>query len=65
MNLFWDVFNGGDNALGGLTGNIFRTITLILIITLTVIYKKRKNEPLEITKHTLWMKRNKQATADV
>lgn len=56
MNLFWDVFNGGDNALGGLTGNIFRTITLILIIALTIIYKKRKGEPLEITKHTLWMK---------
>lgn len=58
MNLFWDVFNGGDNALGGLTGNIFRTLTLALIITLTIIYKKRKSQPLEITKHTLWMKRN-------
>lgn len=56
MNLFWDVFNGGENALGGLTGNIFRTITLILVIALTVIYKKRRGEPLEVTKHTLWMK---------
>lgn len=64
MNLFWDVFNGGDNALGGLTGNIFRTITLALIIALTIVYKRRKGESLEITKHTLWMKRNERAAAD-
>ena len=64
MNLFWDLFNGGDNALGGLTGNIFRTITLILIITLTIIYKKRKAEPLEITRLTIWMKRNEPDKAE-
>lgn len=64
MNLFWAVFNGGDNALGGLTSNVFRTITLILIITLTVICKKRKSEPLEITKLTIWMKRKEQDKAD-
>lgn len=65
MNLFWAVFNGGDNALGGFASNVFRTITLILIITLTVIYKKRKSEPLEITKRTMWMKRNEQETAEI
>lgn len=64
MNLFWDVFNGGDNALGGINGNIFRTITLILIIALTIIYKKRNGEPLEITKQTMWMKKAELETAD-
>ncbi len=65
MNLFWDIFSGGDNALGGLTANIFRTLSLILIISLTIIYKKRKGEPLEITKQTIWMKRTEQDTAEV
>jgi membrane protease YdiL (CAAX protease family) len=60
MNLFWAVFSGGDNALGGFTSNIFRTITLILIITLTILYKKRKAEPLKITRLTIWMKRKEQ-----
>jgi membrane protease YdiL (CAAX protease family) len=60
MNLFWDIFSGGANALGGLTANIFRLGTIILIITLTIIYKKRRGEPLEITRKTIWMKRENQ-----
>lgn len=60
MNLFWAVFSGGDNALGGVSANVFRIISLVLIIALTVIYKKRNAEPLEITKHTIWMKRDAQ-----
>jgi hypothetical protein len=64
MNLFWAVFSGGDNTLGGVTSNVFYTITLVLIITLTVIYKKRKAEPLEITNLTIWMKTKEQGKAE-
>ena len=57
MNLAWEIFNISDNALGGLYPNVFRTITIILIIAITVIYKKSKGLPLEINGRTLIMKK--------
>lgn len=57
MNLFWDLFSAGDNALGGLYANIFRISTIVLIIAGTILYKRRKKIPFELTKKTLWMKR--------
>lgn len=57
MNLFWIIFNAGENALGGVYANIFRALTLLLVIILTIMTKKRKGEKLEINKRTLWMKK--------
>ncbi|MEO1023099.1 MAG: CPBP family intramembrane glutamic endopeptidase [Bacteroidota bacterium] len=56
MNLFWDLFSAGDNAFGGLWSNVFRVITIALIIIGTIRYKKWKNQPPTITRRTLWMK---------
>ncbi|WP_163515734.1 CPBP family intramembrane glutamic endopeptidase [Gelidibacter japonicus] len=55
MNVSWMLFSVSDNALGDVYANIFRIITIILIFGLTIIYKKRKNIPLIITKKTIWM----------
>jgi len=58
MNLFWELFSISDNALGGMYSNIFRVVTIALIIILTILYKKKKGIKLEINKHTIWMKKN-------
>lgn len=58
MNLFWMLFSAGENALGGVYANIFRILTILLIIVLTVIYKKKKGLTFEINKSTIWMKNN-------
>ena len=56
MNLSFEMFSAGENALGGIYLNIFRTITVILIIALTLIYKRKKGQPLIVNKRTWWMK---------
>ena len=60
MNLAFEMFIVSDNALGGIYLNVFRTLTIALIITITILYKKRKGIPLEVTRNTFLMK--KQAT---
>lgn len=57
MNFSWEVFSVDDTAFGGLYPNIFRGITIFLVIVLTVIYKKKRKEKFEINKHTIWMKK--------
>lgn len=56
MNVFWMLFSAADNALGGLYANIFRVMTIVLVIGLTIGYKKKKELPLEINRDTLWLK---------
>ncbi len=56
MNLSFELFSAGENALGGIYLNIFRIISVTLMIVLTVIYKKRNKEQLEVNKLTLWIK---------
>lgn len=56
MNLFWLLFSAGENALGGIYANVFRILTIVLIIWLTILYKKRKGVALEVNIETIWMK---------
>ncbi len=56
MNLAWELFSVSDNALGDTYSNVFRMITIALIIILTIFYKRRKGIPLEINRRTLLMK---------
>ncbi|WP_343747595.1 CPBP family intramembrane glutamic endopeptidase [Fluviicola sp.] len=58
MNLSWALFDVDATALGGLKSNIFRLLTIFLAVGFTLIYKKRKNQPLEVNRHTLLLKRN-------
>jgi len=54
MNLFWELFSAGENALGGMYSNIFRAITITLAIVLTLRYKRSRNEELRVNTGTLW-----------
>ncbi|WP_343632972.1 type II CAAX endopeptidase family protein [Fluviicola sp.] len=56
MNLAWMLFAVSDNAFGGFYANIFRLLTIALAITLTLVYKRRKQLPLKINKETIWIK---------
>ena len=53
MNLTWHLFEMDETALGGILPNIFRGFTIILAIAFTIIYKKKKNQELIITKDRL------------
>lgn len=53
MNLSWHLFEMDETALGGTLPNIFRGITIILAIAFTIIYKKKRNQELIITKDKL------------
>ncbi len=44
MNLSWNLFPVSENALGPLGPNIFRALTIILSIALTVWHKRRSGE---------------------
>ena len=56
MNLSWELFAVSENAMGSTYANVFRLITVLLIIILTLLYKKKKGIPLEIRKRTIWLK---------
>lgn len=58
MNFTWHVFNVDNTALGDMKSNIFRTLTILLAITFTVLYKKRKNQKLIINRRTLIFKKD-------
>ncbi len=57
MNLFWMLFSVSDNAYGGKYANIFRVITILLIIGLTVIYKIKNGLKFNINKNNLIYKK--------
>ncbi len=56
MNLSWSVFIVSDNALGNITANIFRGLTIAIAIILTIYYKRRRGEKLSVNRNTLLMK---------
>lgn len=57
MNLPWELFSVSDNALGDLYANIFRLATIVLIILLTVVYKRKNRINLEINRKNLLLKK--------
>ncbi len=59
MNASWILFPATNhtNALGSLTSNVFRVLSLVLIIGITIYYKKKKSYKLEVTKNRIWVKR--------
>lgn len=56
MNLSAMMFSATENALGGIYFNVFRTITVLLVILGTIFYKKNKNSKLEVHRQNLWIK---------
>ncbi|MEM6318925.1 MAG: CPBP family intramembrane glutamic endopeptidase [Bacteroidota bacterium] len=55
MNFAWELFSVSSNALGGTYSNVFRIVTIALVIILTIRYKKRKGLQLEVNKKTLFL----------
>ena len=58
MNLAAIMFSATENALGGIYFNVFRTITVILVISGAVFYKTNTYGKLEVRKINLWIKNN-------
>lgn len=54
MNLSWELFSAGDSALGGVYSNVFRAITIALVIILTVRWKRKKGDDMEVVRRRLW-----------
>lgn len=61
MNLFWMLYSVSDNAFGGIYTNIFRNITIAMIIGLTIIFKIRNGIPFEVRKTRYYSKRMNKA----
>jgi membrane protease YdiL (CAAX protease family) len=51
MNLWWNAFEAGPNAGGGLAANLFRAATIAFSIIWTIGMKRRKGLSLEITRN--------------
>ena len=58
MNLSWELFTVSDNAFGGIYPNVFRLVTVGLVIVLTLLYKKKKGLKLEINKKNILIKKS-------
>jgi uncharacterized protein len=50
MNLSWHYFDMADNALGGKWANIFRLITVLLTVFVTIMHKKGYFEKMDFLK---------------
>lgn len=57
MNLSWNLFAVDNSALGDVKANVFRGLTILLAIVFTVMYKRRKGEPLAVNKQTLMLRK--------
>lgn len=57
MNLSWEIFSMGDNALGDLNANLIRGLTIAFAIVGTILYKQQQGKHLAINRNTLWMKK--------
>ena len=56
MNLAWHLFKMDETALGGILPNVFRGLTILSAIVFTIVYKKKRNKKLVITKDKLIIK---------
>lgn len=56
MNLSWDLFSVGTGALGDQYANLFRMMTIALVILGTIGYKKKRHQNMAVDRKTVWMK---------
>lgn len=56
LNMACTLFNVDDTAAGNWYGNIFRFLTIAIVITWTVIKAKRMHNGLQVNRKTLWRK---------
>ncbi len=58
MNLSWTTFAIGDNAMGGVSANVFRAASIAFVIIGTILYKRRNQLPLTVTRNMLLTQRD-------
>jgi len=58
MNLAWELFSVSDNALGGVYSNVFRAVTIAMVIILTIKVTRGRKENLKVTKKNLFLQRS-------
>lgn len=57
MNLSWNLFAVDSSALGSVTANVFRGLTIVLAIVFTIKYKRRHHHKLLVNRGTLFSKK--------
>ncbi|MGB3107979.1 lysostaphin resistance A-like protein [Sphingobacterium siyangense] len=57
MNLTWILFDFDNTSLGGSYANLLRGATIAFAIVFTIVYKKRKSQPLAVNKRILFLKK--------
>lgn len=55
MNLSWNLFEIDNSALGDIKANIFRSLTILTAILVTIIYKRYRNVKLTINRQALML----------
>lgn len=58
MNLAWILFGAGDNAMGGVLPNLFRIITIALMVLLTLRHRRRTGGAPAVNRHTVWFRKS-------
>ncbi|WET48469.1 CPBP family intramembrane metalloprotease [Chryseobacterium indologenes] len=56
MNMYWELFNVSENVSGNTYGNLYKIFSIILVVALTVFYKRKRGQPLLITWKNLFIK---------
>ncbi|WP_353960045.1 CPBP family intramembrane glutamic endopeptidase [Chryseobacterium tructae] len=56
MNLYWELFNVSDNVSGNTFGNLYKLLSIVLIIGITIYDKKKNKKQFQITWKTLFVK---------
>jgi hypothetical protein len=57
MNLSWEMFDISENALGDLSANLYRGLTILFAVGGTILYKRMKKQSLGVNRDTLFMKK--------
>lgn len=58
MNMSWILFSVSNTAAGDIGANVFRIMSIALVIALTVVYKKHNSLPYQVNLRTLWRNNN-------
>ncbi|WP_250253681.1 CPBP family intramembrane glutamic endopeptidase [Chryseobacterium sp. Marseille-Q3244] len=56
MNLYWELFNVSENVSGNVYGNFYKIISIVLVVALTIVHKRRSRQPFQVTWKSLFLK---------
>ncbi|WP_294274315.1 CPBP family intramembrane metalloprotease [uncultured Chryseobacterium sp.] len=56
MNIYWEIFNVAENVSGNWYGNVFKALSVLLIIALSIYRKQKGKTTFQITAKNLFIK---------